>query len=201
MSEHENIVKNCVNIPDGPEQSAKTVGGMGLNLRLVQPSDAAYIHQLRLDTRYNSHLSTVTGDAGDQRVWIERYKQREKGGREYYFIIERRAENQVCGLVRLYDIEGDQFTWGSWILDQNKPPKAALESAFLIYKFAFERLGLKRSVFDVRRKNEHTLAFHRRFGAIETGSDDLNIYFEYPRSAYFADFDKYMKLLNAVPSH
>ena len=53
----------------------------------------------------------------------------------------------------IYDIEANSFTWGSWILNANEPPKAALESAVLIYEIAFDLLELESVRFDVRRDN------------------------------------------------
>ena len=172
------------------------IDGKRLRLRLVRPEDAAYIHTLRMDIRYNAHLSAVSGTIEDQRAWIVDYKLREAAGTEYYYIIENRADDRACGVVRLYDFYGDQFTWGSWILDENKPKLAAPESAFLIYCIGFEILGCKRSVFDVRNQNERTLAFHRRFGAVQTGVDDLNVYFQYSSDLFFADRQKHLELLN-----
>ena len=157
-----------------------------LNFRFVTQSDADYILSLRKDARYNVHLSPVTGTVGDQRRWIADYKAREAAGREFYYVIAR-SDGTRCGLVRLYDIGPERFTWGSWILDHNKPPKAALESAVRIYDIGFRALGCAKSVFDVRRDNARTLAFHRRFGAQEVGEDDVNIYFEYPRDRFDAD--------------
>ena len=175
--------------------TVSVLDGVNIRLRLVEPDDATYIFGLRTDPRYNAHLSEVTGSAADQRRWIEAYKAREAAGKELYYLIERRDTSKPCGTVRLYDIEEDSFTWGSWILDENKTPKAALESAFLIYVVAFERLGCGIAVFDVRRGNSRTLAFHRRFGARETGYDDLNVYFEYPRAQFEADQDGYISIL------
>ena len=171
------------------------IDGTQLSLRLVVPEDARYIHGLRTDPSYNQHLSAVTGSVEDQRIWIENYKVREEVGVEYYFVIER-LDRERCGVVRLYDIQNDSFTWGSWILDANKPSKAALESAILLYQFGFEILGLDKSVFDVRRDNKKTLAFHLRFGAVETGSDDINHYFEYTRNQFMLDKSSYMNFLN-----
>lgn len=171
------------------------IDGVSLSLRLAQPQDAAYIHALRMDPTYNAHLSVVTGTVQNQADWLRRYKIREADGSEYYYVIERRLDAQPCGLVRLYDITSDQFTWGSWILDHNKPPKAALESAILIYQIGFERLGKSLSVFDVRGDNARTLAFHTRFGAIETGSDGQDVFFNYHATQFAKDFDSHMAAL------
>lgn len=171
------------------------VRGMRLRLRLVRSDDAEYIHSLRVDPTYNTHLSTITGSAEDQRSWIEAYKLREAAGQEGYYMIERLADGLRCGLVRLYGIEDDQFTWGSWILDENKPHKAALESAVLIYSIGFDLLGLSKAVFEVRRENTHTISFHTRFGATEVGSDDVNFYFHYPRTRFRTDRERYSRIL------
>jgi RimJ/RimL family protein N-acetyltransferase len=178
----------------GHGEAAEVRGGR-LRLRLIEPDDAAYVHGLRSDPRYNTHLSPVSGGVEDQRAWIEGYKAREASGREFYYVIER-LDGVRCGLVRLYDIDQDSFTWGSWILDENKPPKAALESAVLLYRIAFEQLGIPKAVFDVRRGNEHTLAFHRRFGAVETGADEQDIFFEYPREQYRRTIEAHNQVLS-----
>lgn len=170
------------------------IAGPNLVLRLIEPDDAAYVHALRTDPAYNRHLSEVRGTVDDQRRWIGAYKAREEAGAEFYYVIERN-DGTRCGTVRLYDIKGSRFTWGSWILDHNKPRKAALESAFLVYRVAFENLGLTEARFDVRRENESTLAFHRRFGATETHRSDQDIFFGYPQARFEADRDAYLDIL------
>lgn len=154
------------------------IEGHHIRFRLVRPDDAAYIQGLRTSPEHGRHLSAPAPSVEAQRAWIEEYKTREVAGQEYYFIIERRDDGARCGVVRLYGIVDGRFTWGSWILDANKPSKAALDSALLIYRIAFGTLGCTDAVFDVRAENTRTLAFHRRFGAVETGSDEINIYFK-----------------------
>lgn len=173
---------------------AARVVGPNLTLRLITPDDTSYVQSLRTDPTYNRHLSAVLGTLEDQRRWIAGYKARESEGREFYYVIERR-DGMRCGLVRLYDIGDDSFTWGSWILDANKPRKAALESAFLIYRIAFEQLKLQRAEFDVRRDNEKTLQFHRRFGAKQTHESEQDIYFVYERTTFEADRTSFARII------
>lgn len=146
-----------------PLESLRRITGHRLRLRLVSTKDAAYIHGLRTNPSYNRHLSAVTGTADDQRRWIERYKTREAAMSELYYVIEG-LNGTACGVVRLYEIEEDRFTWGSWILDNNKPAKAALESALLSFGVGFEGLDRPRAVFDARLGNDHAIAFYRRLG-------------------------------------
>lgn len=174
------------------------IDGPSLRFRLIQPQDANYVYTLRKDPAYNQHLSEVRGTAEDQRRWIEGYKTREAQGLEYYYVIERRDDARRCGLVRLYDIDTDHFTWGSWILDHNKPPKAALESAVLIYDVGFSFLGLARAVFEVRRDNDRALAFHRRFGAQETHADAVDTFFTYSREIFLHDRAAHLAVLTGA---
>jgi RimJ/RimL family protein N-acetyltransferase len=176
-------------------QNAKEIEGFQLVLRLVEPDDAAYVHALRNDVRYNTHLSLSVGSVEEQHAWIKRYKEREAEGTEYYYMIERREGREPCGVVRLYEIRDGRFTWGSWILGENKPFKAALESALLVYTAGFERLSCDLSVFDVRLDNERTISFHRRFGAAEVGRDEKNVYFEYTRTRFETDLPRHTALL------
>ena len=175
--------------------SIARVEGPNLILRLIEPEDAAYVHSLRSNPAYNTHLSTVTGTVDDQRAWIEDYKSREAQVQELYYVIERK-DGTRCGLVRLYDIDADSFTWGSWILDENKPRKAALESAILIYEVGFDGLGCDHAVFDVRNDNSYTLAFHRRLDTLGIATDELNVYFNYEQRQFVSDRPHYLKLLN-----
>lgn len=170
------------------------IDGIQLSLRLVQPEDAAYIYGLRTDPTYNCHLSAVTGTVEDQRDWIKDYKAREAVGSEYYFVIERK-DGVRCGVVRLYDITDDQFTWGSWILDHNKPRKAALESALLSFGVGFNTLELDVANIDVRTKNTHAEAFYRRLGMTETYRTEQDIFFVYSRAQFEASKDIYIFLL------
>lgn len=169
--------------------------GLALRLRPVQPEDAGYIHALRVNPAYNRHLSPVTGTVADQRAWIERYQAREAAGQEIYYIIERRDTGQPCGTVRLYDIEADRFTWGSWILDETKPPKAALESAVLSFGVGFDDLGCDLACVDVRLDNAHAAAFYRRLGMTETNRTPRDIYFIYHRTLFDTNRDRYLTIL------
>lgn len=172
------------------------VKGHRINLRLVQPDDAVYIYGLRMDPAYNSHLSPVRGTADDQRRWIETYKSREAAGQEFYYVIER-TDGMPCGAVRLYDIMAESFTWGSWILDHNKPAKAALESAVLSFDLGFGGLDKAKALIEVRALNTRATAFYRRFGAVETGRNAENIYFELPRDTHRANHTQFCTIIEA----
>jgi RimJ/RimL family protein N-acetyltransferase len=171
------------------------VEGPNLILRLIKPDDAAYVHGLRTNPLYKSYLSKVTGTVQDQRAWIEGYQAREAAGQEFYYVIERK-DGMRCGLVRLYDFDVESFSWGSWVLDENKTHKAALESAILSFGVGFDALGVQLANVDVRVANEHAAAFYRRLGMVETHRTDQDIFFNYTREQFETGRTHYLKQLS-----
>lgn len=174
--------------------SIACVEGPNLTLRLIKPDDAAYVHGLRTNPFYNSHLSKVTGTVQDQRAWIEGYQARETAGQEFYYVIERK-DGTRCGLVRLYDFDVESFTWGSGILDESKPLKAALESAVLSFGIGFGALGMHSANVDVRLENRHATSLYERLGMTKTHRIDGQIFFAYPRARFDADKEAYLSIL------
>tara|TARA_B110000238_G_scaffold119616_1_gene129614 strand:+ start:197 stop:757 length:561 start_codon:yes stop_codon:yes gene_type:complete len=170
------------------------VEGPNLILRLIKPDDAAYVHGLRTNPFYNSHLSKITGTVQDQRAWIEGYQAREAARQEFYYVIERK-DGTRCGLVRLYDFDVESFSWGSWILDESKPRKAALESALLSFGVGFELFQRDLAKVNVRVTNTDATAFYRRLGMTETHQTAQDIFFYYPHARFATDRAKHMFIL------
>jgi len=172
----------------------KILQAKDINFRFAEISDAEFILSLRVDTRYNQHLSQVDSSIAEQIKWLEKYKVRENKGEEFYFIIQRNMDNKPIGTVRLYDFIKNEssFCWGSWILNENKPPKAAVQSAVLIYEYAFYKLGFNRSHFDVRKENTGVINFHLRFGAKQIGSTEDDILFYFYKSEYEINRPNYL---------
>lgn len=165
-----------------------------ISLRLVEPSDAEFILSLRLDQRYNNFLSSVRNDLEEQRDWILNYKKDEFDKLQFYFIIER-FDGVPCGTVRIYDLRPESFCWGSWILNDSKTRYSAIESALLVYKFGFERLGYNKCHFEVMRKNVKVVDFHKKFGAVIVAEDDENFYFEISKEDVKETSNKFKELL------
>lgn len=153
-----------------------SVRGPRLHLRVARPDDAPYLHALRTDPALARHLSPTEGGVGAQAAWLRAYVERERRGEEAYYVVEHDA--RPIGCVRLTELDRDRFTWGSWILDPAaKPPRAALETALLVYRLGFGVARKREAVFDVRRANAPVLAFHDRFGAQRTAENGLNVYY------------------------
>jgi RimJ/RimL family protein N-acetyltransferase len=165
--------------------------GKNITLREIQTTDAEFVLGLRTDPNKNKHLSPTLNDLERQRKFISDYF---NSTTDFYFIISDHALRPI-GTVRLYDVQGNSFCWGSWILASDAPTSAAIESALLLYDFAFFSLHYKGAHFDVRKANSKVVDFHKRFGARVVREDDLNFYFEYDLESYLQTRTKYRRYL------
>ncbi|MCT7469067.1 GNAT family N-acetyltransferase [Aliarcobacter cryaerophilus] len=168
--------------------------GKNINMRTVTTEDAKFIYTMRQNQNKTKYLSTVTGTVESQKEWIKSYKQREEEKKEFYFVIESKDEKKL-GLVRMYDFKEDSFCWGSWLIKENAPKTAAIESALQIYEFGFYSLGFEKSHFDVRKGNDKVIAFHQRFGANIIAEDELDYFFNFEKSDFEITKEKYKRYL------
>lgn len=171
----------------------KIITGKNISLRLVNIEDAEFIVNLR--TKKGEFLSTTSPDISKQKEWLLLYKEREKLKEEFYFIIENQ-QNERIGTVRIYDFKNNiSFCWGSWIILNGSPFYYAIESALLIYEFAFYYLKFQQSHFDVRKNNHSVAKFHLRMGARIIKENEKDYFFEYNKKEYEAIKNKYIKYL------
>ncbi|MFM8900479.1 MAG: GNAT family N-acetyltransferase [Burkholderiales bacterium] len=179
--------------------------GLKINPRFVKPNkvfgnnlifrdalidDASFILRLRTDDKKAQHLSTTANDLSKQIAWLEKYS---NDHQQIYFVITNRRGGPV-GTVRLYDQQNDSFCWGSWILEDGAPSSYALESALMVYHFAFS-LGFNNAHFDVRKGNESVWKFHERFGAVRVEETDLDYFYTISSDAIKKSLLKYQKYL------
>jgi RimJ/RimL family protein N-acetyltransferase len=172
----------------------KEISQGNCSLRLVEVQDARFIVNLRQHEELSRYISSTSGDVSKQRVWISAYKEREKAGSEYYYIIENLGT--PVGTVRLYDFIGDSFCWGSWVILRGQNTKIAYSSVVMVYDFAFNELGFKRSHFDVMKGNDSVLRFHMKMGANIVRSDEANNYLEISLDAYLKVRSRLLRIVN-----
>src|SRR5471030_2418417 len=154
----------------------RSVTGKQLVFRDAAVADAEFILSLRTDEQKARYLSATDADLSKQRAWMAAYA------------------GAPVGTVRLYDQRGDSFCWGSWIKSDAAPSNFGIESALMVYRYALH-LGFRRAHFDVRRENASVRQFHLRLGAVATGEDDDNVYFEMPHEAILQTLAHYKKYL------
>lgn len=162
--------------------------GKRVALRTARPDDAEFILKLRLNPKLNRFLHETDPSVEKQRAYIAA-KQRQEN--DYHMIIET-IEGKRLGVVAVYDINPVEktFVWGRWLIDPDFPGYA-VETAILIYHFAFNVLNLQTAIMDVVKDNAKVVAIHNRLGAEVTGSDNENIYFRFPKTKFKNLLERY----------
>jgi len=171
-------------------RKAAKVKGKTLEFRDAGIDDAEFILKLRTDIQKSQYLSPVSPDLQKQQAWLKQYASSDS---QAYFIIEHHGA--PVGTVRLYDPQGTSFCWGSWILINERPRQAAMESALMVYAYAVDHLGFQAAHFDVRKANERVWQFHERFGAIRVDENDTDYFYKINLDAIAASRLHYKQFL------
>ena len=137
------------------------VEGCAYRLRPVSDSDARFIIKLRSDPELNRFLHLTSTSIDAQLEWLYNYYSRPG---DWYFVLERRHDNVAEGLISLYDFDTYQGSaeWGRWILRRDS--MAAVESAMLIYRCAFEELCMREVYCRTAAENKSVVSFHDSCG-------------------------------------
>jgi RimJ/RimL family protein N-acetyltransferase len=135
------------------------VSGHAFRLRPVDEQDADFIVDLR--RRGGRFLNQGAASISEQLVWLSEYFERVG---DFYFVVESMSDQRREGLLGLYDCdpEGRAAEWGRWVLEPDS--NAAVESALLIYRCAFEALGIERVGCRTLAGNRQVIAFHESCG-------------------------------------
>lgn len=138
-----------------------TVEGRAFRLRPIGNADAELVVKLRSDPLLNRYIHASSASVGDQIAWFEQYYQR---AGDYYFVVERLDNGRAEGLISVYDIDEEKTSaeWGRWLLRPGS--LGAVESAWMIYRAAFEVLGLESVVCRTVADNVQVVSFHDSCG-------------------------------------
>ena len=159
----------------------------GLHCRLVREDDAEFIVRLRTDSKLGHYIHSTSSDVSKQVEWIIEYRKREEKGIEYYFIFSKNGKN--IGLARLYNIENNRFTSGSWLSYSDEIGLGVLcdiisrEIAFELYPDSF-------NYFDVRKENKNVIRYAQSYRSVLYKEDAENLYFYNNKQ----NFEKYKQL-------
>ncbi len=135
--------------------------GRAFALRPVELGDAAFMVELRSDPKLARYLNPTSPKVEEQEAYLRTYFARSG---DYYFIVERLAPRRREGMAAIYDLDQKARTaeWGRWIL--RAASMAAAESALLVYRAAFEVLGLETVYCRTVAANERVISFHESSG-------------------------------------
>ncbi len=146
---------------------AISVLGFSYTLRPVEINDATFIVEIRTGHADRSqYIHAISQDVSLQEDWIKKYYERDG---DYYFVIENILTGKREGLISIYDIDQCKKTaeWGRWIILPES--LCAIESVYLMYKVAFEILGLESVYSRTIKDNIAVVSFHDSLGAMNKG--------------------------------
>jgi RimJ/RimL family protein N-acetyltransferase len=131
--------------------------GLAFRLRPICDDDAEFVVGLRTNPKLNQYLHAISGDRGDQLAWMREYYKRPD---DYYFVVETKDTAAPEGVISVYDVHTRDACaeWGRWVLRPGS--MAAVESAWLVYRVAFELLGLERVYCRTVAENRAVVSFH-----------------------------------------
>jgi RimJ/RimL family protein N-acetyltransferase len=141
------------------------LSGFAFSLRPIELDDAELLVSLRGDPELTRFMSQIPRDVRRQEEFLRGYFEREG---DYYFVVDRRdaADQHAEGIVAIYDVDFDtcRAEWGRWVIRPRS--LAAVESAWMIYRVGFERLGLGEMYCHTLIDNGSVLSFHDKAGLI-----------------------------------
>ena len=135
--------------------------GFAYSIRPITLDDAQFIVDVRLeDEERNKFVHKISPDVNLQINWLNKYFVTPD---DYYFVIENNLTGEKEGLISIYNIENNIAEWGRWVV--KKGSMAALESVDLVYKVAFEKLGLDEVYTKTIENNVSVVNFHTSINA------------------------------------
>lgn len=143
------------------------IEGPGHRLRPVHDGDAAFIAALRAHPALSRHIHAGDGDVRRQLDWLRAYYDRPG---DLYWVVEPLVGapgGAAEGVISVYDVDAArrEAEWGRWVLRPGS--LAAVESAWLVYRAAFERIGLDAVFCRTLADNAAVVSFHDSCGIPE----------------------------------
>ena len=138
--------------------------GFGCKLRPASLDDSQFIVELRNMDFAKGNINRTSTDVERQKEWMRKYLARPD---DYYWLISpANGEGRPVGTIGLYDFTPDrrEAMPGRWVM-MNQTSFNVMAPIFLVYRFAFESLGVDRLVMDVVSDNRKVRRFHELYGA------------------------------------
>jgi len=183
-----------------------------LQVIFAKENDAEFILGLRTNPSKNKYLNYTEPNLENQIIWLNEYKTREERGEELYYII---YENNIpVGTIRIYNINENDCTTGSWLFSSNTYQLTPIISELLIYEIVYNILKKSTVLFDVRKENKKVVTYHKLKRITLINEDEENFYYSMSRAEWEeskmkifnlmgvkidVDFDEYNKIrINSI---
>ena len=143
------------------------IKGRYVYLKSADQDDVEFTLSLRQNPLLTRYLPKLDISIEQQKTWIA--SQREKAGD--YFFVARTQDDTPIGTVSIYEIQGDTSESGRLALIGD--PLQNIEASLLLFRFAFDIVGLKRVTGYIVDGNKRADRFNKQFGCI-TGEPEVN---------------------------
>ncbi|MDO5774807.1 MAG: GNAT family N-acetyltransferase [Spirochaetales bacterium] len=154
--------------------------GKYVTLREVRVEDADFILKLRCDDKKSRFLHKTDYNLEKQQSYIRHYLEIQN---EWYFIAEDKNGARI-GTYRIYDVQGDSFCIGSWLMADGVSAEQSFETDYLVRLYGFNILGFNKIHFDVRKGNKKVWRYHMSLGAKRSGETELDYLWEVTKEDY-----------------
>lgn len=136
------------------------VEGRFVDLKSVTIDDAEFTRNIRLDPDFAKFFPTLNNTIEQQRKWIEEHQTKEG---DYFFVVWDKNGERV-GTISVYDIVDESCESGRLAIKGNA--FQCTEAQMLIFKFAFEKLGVDTVIGYILADNERAIRFNKQFGCV-----------------------------------
>lgn len=143
------------------------VEGKYVYLKSVTVDDAEFTLSLRQNPILTRYLPKLDITLEQQKLWIT--SQREKEGD--YFFVAKTFDDISIGTVSIYEIQGGSSESGRLALIGD--PLQNTEASLLLFRFAFDILGLKKVTGYIVDGNKRADRFNKQFGCM-TGEPEYD---------------------------
>ena len=164
----------------------------GIQARFVEVCDVDFVLELRSDRELTKFIHQTKNDRESQIEWLKGYKERERLGKEYYFIFSK--DGVEYGLERLYDICDESFTHGSFLFKPESPVGMSSLCDIITREVGFEDLNIPKNFFDVRKGNNNVLHYHKTFQPTFLYETELDRFFELSKDNFDKNKQKYIRI-------
>lgn len=176
------------------------IEGKSINLRSVKVEDADFILNLRLNENIKKYISKTADNIELQKKWIQEQIEREG---DYYFLYEDKNFNKI-GLISVYNIKNGIGETGRQISLGESTHN--MEAEYLLYKFIFNTLNLKKITSTFYVNNKKAVSKGRKLGFVYSKIikiNEIDSYFlemdkEFYLKTWKVNMEKYLKPLNLI---
>lgn len=136
------------------------IEGRFVDLRSVAVEDAEFTRSIRLDSDFAKFFPPLNTTIEQQRKWIEWHQTKEG---DYFFVVWNKKGERI-GTISVYDIVGRCCESGRLAIKGNA--FQCTEAQSLVFKFAFDYLGVDTVVGFIFADNERAIRFNKQFGCV-----------------------------------